>query len=53
MLILFTEMHRKNRHCKDLLEKTAAALNEDMVILMLLAVQKGNLDMSVTIALNR
>ena len=29
------------------------ALNEDIVALMLLAVQKGNLELSVKIALNR
>ena len=52
MLIFFTEMHMKNGHCDGLIEKTAVALNEDIVILMLLAVQKGNLEMSVKIALN-
>ena len=48
-----TKMHRQNGHCDDLIEKTAAALNEDAVILMLLAVQKGNLELSVKVALNR
>ena len=48
-----TEMHRQNGHCDDLIEKTAAALNEDAVALMLLAVQKGNLELSVKVALNR
>ena len=46
-------MHRKNGHCDDLIEKTAAALNEDAVALMLLAVQNGNLELSVKVALNR
>ena len=41
-----TEMHKQNAHCDDLIEKTAAALNEDAVALMLLAVQKGNLELS-------
>ncbi|KAH8983042.1 hypothetical protein EDB86DRAFT_2811846 [Lactarius hatsudake] len=47
------EMHKQNRSCDDLIEKTAAALNEDTVALMLLAVQKGNLELSVKTALNR
>ena len=46
-------MHRQNAHCDDLIEKTAIALNEDVVTLMLLAVQKGNLELSVKVALNR
>jgi len=46
-------MQRQNRSCKDLIEKTAAALNEDIVVLMLLAVQRGNLELSVKTALNR
>ena len=46
-------MHRKNGHCNDLIEKTAAALNEDAVALMLLAVQNGNLELSVKVALNK
>jgi hypothetical protein len=36
--------------CGNLVEKTAAALNEETVMLMLLAVQKGNVDLSVKIA---
>ena len=48
-----TEMHRQNGHCDDLIEKTAVALNEDAVALMLLAVQNGNLKLSVKLALNR
>jgi hypothetical protein len=31
-------------HCGDLLEKTATALNEEAVLLMLVAVQKGNVE---------
>ena len=46
-------MHRKNSHCNDLIEKTAVALNEDAVVLMLLAVQNCNLELSVKVALNR
>ena len=40
-------------HCNDLIEKTAAALNDDSVMLMLLAVQRGNLELSVKTALSR
>ncbi|KAH8980431.1 hypothetical protein EDB86DRAFT_2813719 [Lactarius hatsudake] len=47
------QMHKQNQSCDDLIEKTAAALNEDTVALMLLAVQKGNLELSVKTALNR
>ena len=47
-----TEMHRPNGRCDDLIEKTAAALSEDAVALMLLAVQKGNVELSVKVALN-
>ena len=46
-------MHRKNGHCNDLIEKTAAALNEDATALMLLAVQNGTLELSVQVALER
>jgi hypothetical protein len=47
-------MHKERAHCGDLLEKTATALNEGTVTLMLLAVQRGsNLDLSVKLALNR
>jgi hypothetical protein len=53
MLMCFAEMHRQNRSCNDLIEKTAAALNKDIVTLMLLAVQRGNLELSVKTALNR
>jgi hypothetical protein len=46
-------MHMNGSHCSDLVEKTAAALNEEAVILMLLAVQRGNVELSVKIALRR
>ena len=46
-------MHRQNGHCDNLIEKTAVALNEDAVALMLLAVQNDNLQLSVKFALNR
>ena len=40
-------------YCNNLIEKTALALNEDTVALMLLAVQRGNLQLSVEFSLNR
>ncbi|KAN0127811.1 hypothetical protein V8E53_014367 [Lactarius tabidus] len=46
------KMHRQGGHCGDLLEKTATALDKDTVALMLLAVQRGNLELSVKMALN-
>ena len=46
-------MHRQGGRCGDLIEKTAAALNDDVVELMLLAVQRENLELSVKVALNR
>ena len=43
----------KETRCNDLIEKTAEVLNEDVVALMLLAVQRGNLELSVKTALSR
>jgi hypothetical protein len=40
-------MHIHGSHCGDLIEKTAAALNDDAVMLMLLAVQRNNVELSV------
>jgi hypothetical protein len=53
MLMLPAEMHKQTGCCGDLLEKTAMSLDKDTVALMLLAVQKGNLELSVKVALNR
>ncbi|KAF8265579.1 hypothetical protein EI94DRAFT_1735398 [Lactarius quietus] len=47
------KMHNEDTRCTTLIEKTAASLNEDIVSLMLLAVQRGNLEFSVKLALNR
>ena len=52
MLICFVEMHRPNSCCDELIEKTAAALNDDVITLMLLALQRGNLELCVKLALN-
>jgi hypothetical protein len=46
-------MNEKDSRCDSLVEKTTGALNEDAITLMLLAVQKGNLELSVKIALSR
>ena len=40
-------------HCGDLVEKTAAALDVDTVTLMLLAVQRNNIELSVKLAWRR
>jgi hypothetical protein len=53
VLMFFAGMHRQNMSCNKLIEKTAAALNKDVVTLMLLAVQRGNLELSVKMALMR
>jgi hypothetical protein len=46
-------MHIDGSHCGDLIEKTAAALNDDAVMLMLLAVQRNNVELSVKSAWDR
>ena len=43
----------QNSRCDDLIEKTAAALKEDIVALMLFATQRDNLRLSVKTALDR
>ena len=40
-------------NCGDLIEMTVAALNEDAVMLMLVAVQKNNVELSVKLAWKR
>ena len=40
-------------HCGNLVEKTAVALNEEVIMLMLLAVQRRNIELSVKIACRR
>ena len=46
-------MHMNGSHCGDLIEKTAAALNDDAVMLMLLAVQRNYVKFSVGYAWRR
>jgi len=43
-------MHVNGSHCGDLVEKTAAALNDETVVLMLVAVQRDNVELSVKLA---
>ena len=40
----------KGGYCGNLVEKTAAALNNEAVLLMLLAMQRGNVELSVKLA---
>ncbi|KAF5344988.1 hypothetical protein D9756_011293 [Leucocoprinus leucothites] len=46
-------MHKQDGNCKDLIEKTAEALNDDVVTLMLVAVQKSNVGLSVKLAVKK
>ena len=46
-------MNMEDSRCNALIEKTAVALNDDVVTLMLLAVQRGNIELSVKTALSR
>ena|SRR6266404_880817 len=46
-------MNKQGGRCETLIEATAAALNEDAVALMLVAVQRNNLGLSVNLALKR
>ena len=43
-------MHKPNARCDKLVEETAGALSDDAVTLMLLAVQRSNLELSVRLA---
>ena len=51
--ILCTGMHKAGEHCTELLEKTANALSDNVVGVMLLAVQKGNLELSINRAVTK
>ena len=46
-------MHKPDQRCTDLIEVTANALSLDVVVLMLMAVQRGNLERSVKQAVER
>jgi len=41
------EMHKHGQRCTELIEKTANALSSGVVTLMLLAVQKNNLQLNI------
>jgi len=43
-------MHKPDGCCENLIEETARALNDNVVALMLVAVQKSNLELSVKLA---
>ena len=46
-------MHEPGQRCTDLIEATAHALSGGIVALMLMAVQRDNLELSVMQAINR
>ena len=50
---LVKEMQKVETRCHALLEETAEALNEDVLALMLLAVQKTDLELSIRTAAKR
>jgi hypothetical protein len=50
---LLPGMHKPDGCCKNLIEATAGALNDDVVTLMLVAVQRSNLELSVKLAVER
>ena len=46
------EMHKDGQQCTDLIKLTANSLSGDVVALMLIAVQKDNLELSITSAIS-
>ena len=47
------EMQKDGQRCADLIEMTADALSDGVVALMLLAVQRSNLELGMKQAINR
>ena len=47
------EMQKPEQRCADLIEMTADALSSDVVALMLVAVQRGNLELSIKLAIKQ
>jgi len=45
-------MHKAGQECTDLIKLTANSLSGDVVAIMLVAVQKDNLELSVTSAIS-
>jgi hypothetical protein len=41
------EMHKHGQRCSELIEKTANALSSGVITLMLLAIQKNNLELNI------
>lgn len=48
--ILCKGMHEAGKRCTELLERTTNALNDSVVSVMFLAIQKGNLELSINCA---
>jgi hypothetical protein len=46
-------MHKDGQKCTDLIKLTANSLSGDVVALMLIAVQKNNLELSITVAIKQ
>ncbi len=46
-------MHQPDGSCKNLIEETAKALKDDVVALMLVAIQRSNLELSVMLAVKQ
>jgi len=46
-------MHKKGQQCTELVEKTANELSSGVIAIMLLAVQKDNLELSIKQAVKR
>ena len=47
------EMQRHGQRCAGLVEMTADTLSDDVVALMLVAVQRDNLELSIKLAIKR
>ena len=47
------EMQKHGERCTGLIEMTANALSDDVVALMLVAIQRGNLELSMKQAIER
>jgi hypothetical protein len=50
---VLVEMHKPETRCDTLIVETAGALSDDVIALMLSAVQKSNLELSIKLAVNR
>lgn len=53
LIIASGEMHEPSSRCEKLIAETMDTLKPEAVILMLLAVQKGNLELSIRSAVKR